>query len=84
MARTLVISNRKGGSGKTSTSVNIAAELAALGQRVLLIDLDTQGHCAVGLGFKPQRSTRPRCMAFLLVGTVCARRWSSRAGPDCI
>jgi len=50
MARVLVVSNRKGGSGKTSTSVNIAAELAARGQRVLLVDLDTQGHCAVGLG----------------------------------
>ncbi len=55
MARTLVISNRKGGSGKSSTSVNVAAELAAQGQRVLLIDLDTQGHCAVGLGIKPAR-----------------------------
>ena len=64
MARTLVISNRKGGSGKSSTSVNMAAELAALGQRVLLVDLDTQGHCAVGLGFKPQRDT-PTVHGFL-------------------
>ena len=55
MARTLVISNRKGGSGKSSTSVNVAAELAALGQRVLLIDLDTQSHCALGLGVTQQR-----------------------------
>jgi chromosome partitioning protein len=57
MARTLVVSNRKGGSGKSSTSVNVAAELAAAGQRVLLIDLDTQGHCAVGLGHKIQRDS---------------------------
>lgn len=48
----LVISNRKGGAGKTTVSVNIAAELAAQGQRVLLVDLDSQGHCAVGLGVK--------------------------------
>jgi chromosome partitioning protein len=54
--RTLVISNRKGGSGKSSTSVNVAAEMAAAGQRVLLIDLDTQGHCALGLGIKLQRN----------------------------
>jgi chromosome partitioning protein len=48
----IAISNRKGGTGKTTVSVNIAAELAAIGRRVLLVDLDTQGHCAVGLGIK--------------------------------
>jgi chromosome partitioning protein len=52
MARVLVITNRKGGTGKTTTSVNLAAELAATGERVLLIDLDTQGHCALGLGVR--------------------------------
>lgn len=57
MARILVISNRKGGSGKSSTSVNVAAELAAQGERVLLVDLDTQSHCALGLGVKLQRDT---------------------------
>jgi chromosome partitioning protein len=44
--------------------VNVAAELSAQGQRVLLIDLDTQGHCAVGLGFKPRRDT-PTVHGFL-------------------
>lgn len=48
----ITISNRKGGTGKTTVSVNLAAELAALGRRVLLVDLDSQGHCAVGLGIK--------------------------------
>ncbi len=48
----LVITNRKGGAGKTTVSVNLAAEFAALEKRVLLIDLDSQGHCAVGLGVK--------------------------------
>lgn len=48
----LVITNRKGGAGKTTTSVNLAAEFAAAGERVLLVDLDSQGHCAVGLGVK--------------------------------
>ncbi len=48
----LVITNRKGGAGKTTVSVNVAAEFVALGKRVLLIDLDSQGHCAVGLGVK--------------------------------
>ncbi len=52
---TLVITNRKGGTGKTTTAVNLAAEFAAGGRRVLLIDLDTQGHCAVGLGIQVGR-----------------------------
>ncbi len=51
----IAISNRKGGTGKTTVSVNLAAELAALGQRVLLVDLDSQGHCGVGLGVKASR-----------------------------
>lgn len=51
----IAISNRKGGTGKTTVSVNLAAELATLGRRVLLVDLDSQGHCAVGLGIKVNR-----------------------------
>lgn len=50
--RVVAVCNRKGGAGKTTTSVNLAAELAFLGWRVLLVDLDSQGHCAVGLGMK--------------------------------
>ena len=50
--RVIAVCNRKGGAGKTTTSVNLAAELAHLGWRVLLVDLDSQGHCAVGLGVK--------------------------------
>jgi chromosome partitioning protein len=48
----IAVCNRKGGAGKSTTSVNLAAELAAMGLRVLLIDMDSQGHCAVGLGLK--------------------------------
>ncbi len=46
----IAVSNRKGGTGKTTVSVNLAYELAATGLRTLLIDLDSQGHCAIGLG----------------------------------
>jgi chromosome partitioning protein len=52
-AEILEVTNRKGGTGKTTTSVNLAAELAARGKRLLLIDLDTQGHCSVGLDLAP-------------------------------
>ncbi|MBC7685998.1 MAG: ParA family protein [Bdellovibrionales bacterium] len=57
MPVTIVVSNRKGGAGKTTVSVNLAAELAALGLRVLLVDLDSQGHCAVGVGIKVGKAT---------------------------
>lgn len=49
----LVVSNRKGGTGKTTSVVNLAAEWAARGIRTLVIDLDTQGHAGIGLGIVP-------------------------------
>lgn len=47
--RTLALINQKGGCGKTTSSINLAACLAHTGQRTLLVDMDPQGHCAVGL-----------------------------------
>ena len=54
-ARIVAVSNRKGGAGKTTTVVNLAGELAAGGGKVLVIDMDTQGHAAIGLGHQNQR-----------------------------
>ncbi|CAK0776172.1 hypothetical protein CCP2SC5_710005 [Azospirillaceae bacterium] len=61
----ITVGNRKGGTGKTTTAVNIAGEVAARGLRTLLIDLDTQGHAGIGVGPPPVRRGPPTAIRFL-------------------
>jgi len=53
--RTIAIVNQKGGCGKTTVSINLASTLAKAGRKTLLVDMDPQGHCAVGLAIPEEQ-----------------------------
>src|SRR4030088_902605 len=69
--RILALANQKGGVGKTTTAINLGAALAAIGERVLIVDLDPQGNASTGLGIN--RRSRSCSTYDVLIGEVPLR-----------
>lgn len=93
MARTICIANQKGGVGKTTTTVNLAASLSQLGRRVLIIDMDPQGNASSGIGIKRYENQEnniyhvligEKSMDQVIQRTALPTLWIVPANPDLV
>ena len=80
MAKIFCIANQKGGVGKTTTTVNLSAGLAKIGQRVLLVDLDPQGNATMGAGINKAKLQASVYEVLLGMSDVATARLVSESG----
>ena len=80
MTRVLAITNQKGGVGKTTTTVNLAAGLAGANKRVLLVDLDPQGNATMGSGIEKRMLKETVYHVLLGLSTAANVRVRSESG----
>lgn len=88
--RVLVLANQKGGVGKTTTTINLGTALAAIGEKVLIIDLDPQGNASTGLGIDRKSRTSStydvmtgeRSLASVIQATAVPRLWLAPSTLD--
>ena len=82
VAKIIAVANQKGGVGKTTTSVNLAAGLAQSGRRVLLVDLDPQGNATMGSGVNKSKLSRTVYHVLLGLGDAAHIRVRAESGYD--
>ena len=80
MAKIFCVANQKGGVGKTTTTVNLAAGLAQVGQRVLMIDMDPQGNATMGSGIDKRKLEHTVYDVLLETASVAEARVTSEKG----
>jgi chromosome partitioning protein len=87
MGKVIAVANQKGGVGKTTTSVNLAASLAVAEQSVLVVDLDPQGNATMGMGFDKngfETTSYPVLMGQIPVSEAIQRGEFTDYGPDLV